>query len=89
MWDSVRIGLGFGLWLEFGLWLGFGLGLRFGLGFGSRFGLRLGLGLVLGLGSSWDDLDDHFRWLQPNDLNLDLLGITHLDHKSRVCEFPV
>ena len=62
------------------LWLGFrlGLGLGFGLGFG------LGLGLVLGLGSSRDDLDDHFRRLQPIDLNLDLLGTTHLDHESRV-----
>ena len=31
-----------------------------------------------------DDLDDYFRRLQPNDLNLDLLGITHLDHESEV-----
>ena len=27
-------------------------------------------------------LDDHFTWLQPIDLNLDLLGIINLDHES-------
>ena len=26
-----------------------------------------------------DDLDDHVRWLAPIDLNLDYMGITHLD----------
>ena len=31
-----------------------------------------------------DDYDDHFRRLQPSDLNLEILGITHLDHESRV-----
>mgnify|MGYP002803401314 CR=1 FL=1 len=46
--------------------------------------LRLGLGLGLGLGSSRDDLDHHFRRLQPIDLNLDLVGTTHLDHESRL-----
>ena len=49
-------------------------GLGFGFGSGSGFGFGLG----------WDDLDDHFRWLQPIDLNLDLLGAAHLDHESRV-----
>ena len=39
------------------------------------------------VGSSRDDLDDHFRRLQPIDLNLDLLGTTHLDHESRVYHF--
>ena len=39
---------------------------------------------MLGVGSSWDDLFDHFRRPQPIDLNLDLLGNTHLDHESRV-----
>ena len=29
-----------------------------------------------------EDLDDHFRRLQPNDLNLDLLRITHLNHDA-------
>ena len=29
--------------------------------------------------------DDHFKWFQPNALNLDLLGTTHLDHDSQVC----
>ena len=33
-----------------------------------------------------DDLHDHFEWLQPTDLNLDLLGTTHLDHESKVWE---
>ena len=42
---------------------------------------RLWLGLVLG--SSWGDLGDHSRWLQPIDLNLDLLGTAHLEHESR------
>ena len=58
--------------LSYSLMLGLGLGL----------GLRLGL--VLGLGSSRNDLDDHYRWLQPIDLNLDLLGIAHLDNESSV-----
>ena len=49
-----------------------------------RIRLRLGVGLVLGLKTSRDDSDDHFRRLQPIDLNLDLLGITHLDYDSRV-----
>ena len=31
-----------------------------------------------------DDNDDHLRWLPPSDLNLEQLGITHLDHESRV-----
>ena len=31
------------------------------------------------------DLDDHFKWFQPNALNLDLSGNTHLDHESQVC----
>ena len=50
--------------------LGLGFGLGFGLGLG--LGLKLGLRQALGLGSSRDDLDDHFRRLQPTDLNLDL-----------------
>ena len=31
------------------------------------------------------DLDHHFKWFQPNALNLDLSGTTHLDHESQVC----
>ena len=46
------------------------------LGFGLGFGFRIGLGR--------DDLDDHFRWLQPIDLGLGLLCISHLDHQRRV-----
>ena len=34
-----------------------------------------------------DDLDDHPRRLQPIDLNLDLLGITHLVHESRLMTY--
>ena len=30
------------------------------------------------------DLDDHFKWLQPIALNLDLSGTTHLDHERQV-----
>ena len=48
------------------------------------FGLGLGLGLLLGLQSNRDDLDDYCRRLQPIYPNLDLRGITHLDHKSGV-----
>ena len=32
-----------------------------------------------------NDLDDHFKWFQPNALNLDRLSTTHLDHESLVC----
>ena len=31
------------------------------------------------------DLDHHFKWFQPNALNLDLSRTTHLDHDSQVC----
>ena len=41
----------------------------------------------LGLGSYRGNLGDHFRPPQPIDLNLDVLGITHLDHESRVASF--
>ena len=53
---------------------------------GTPLGLGLGFGLVLGLGSGWDDLDDHFRWLQPIDINLHLLSITQSHHKNRMAE---
>ena len=33
-----------------------------------------------------DYLDDSFRRLQPNDLNLDQPGVTHLDHESMVAQ---
>ena len=52
------------------------MGLKFK--FGLKLGSGLGFGLVLGLGSSRDDLDDHCRWLQPTDLDL--------DHEGRVVE---
>ena len=40
--------------------------------------------------SCLDDSDDHLRWLAPTDLNLDYMGITHLDcvtrcHKTLQC----
>ena len=34
--------------------------------------------------SCLDDSDDHLRWLALTDLNLDYLGITHLDCVTRV-----
>ena len=34
---------------------------------------------------TWYGLDDHFKWFQPNALNLDLLGTTHLDDESQLC----
>ena len=33
-----------------------------------------------------DDSDDHLRWLGPTDLNLDYMGITHLDCVTLVAE---
>ena len=58
------------------------VGAPLGTGFGLSSPLGSGFGLGFGLGSSLGDLDDHFRWLEPIDLNLDPLGITHLDHES-------
>ena len=34
--------------------------------------------------SYWEDLDDHLRRLEPNDLNLDYMGVSHFDCVSRV-----
>ena len=34
--------------------------------------------------SYWEDLDDHLEPLEPNDLNLDYLSVSHLDCVSRV-----
>ena len=36
--------------------------------------------------SCLDDSDDHLRWVAPTDLNLDYMGITHLDCVTRVQE---
>ena len=36
--------------------------------------------------SYWEDLDDHLGRLEPNDLNLDYLSVSHLDCVSRVAE---
>ena len=30
-------------------------------------------------------LDHHFKWFQPNALNLDLSGTTHLHQESQLC----
>ena len=36
-----------------------------------------------------DDSDDHLRWIAPTDLNLDYMGITHLDCVTLVnYEYP-
>ena len=37
--------------------------------------------------SCLDDSDDHLRWLAPTDLNLDYMGIAHLDCVTRVFLF--
>lgn len=34
--------------------------------------------------SYWEDLDDHLRRLEPIDLNLDYMGVSHLDCVSWV-----
>ena len=34
--------------------------------------------------SYWEDVDDHLGRLEPNDLNLDYVGVSHLDCVSRV-----
>ena len=34
--------------------------------------------------SYWEGLDDQLRWLEPNDLNLEYEGVSHLDCVSRV-----
>ena len=34
--------------------------------------------------SCLDDSNDNLRWLAPTDLNLDYMGITHLDCVTRV-----
>ena len=31
------------------------------------------------------DFNHHFKWFQPNALNLDLSGTTHLDHENQLC----
>ena len=38
--------------------------------------------------SYWEDLDEHLRRLEPNDLNLDYMGVSHLDCVSRVDTDP-
>ena len=34
--------------------------------------------------SYWEELDDHLSWLEPTDLNLECVGVSHLDCVSRV-----
>ena len=34
--------------------------------------------------SYWEDLDDHLGQLEPNDLNLDYVSVSHEDCVSRV-----
>ena len=33
--------------------------------------------------SYWEDLDDQLRWLEPCDLNLEYMGVSHLDCVSK------
>ena len=37
--------------------------------------------------SYWEDLDDHLGRLELNDLNLDYVGVSHLDCVSRVLSY--
>ena len=37
--------------------------------------------------SNWEDLDDHLRWLEPDDLNLECTGVSHLDCVSKVSSY--
>ena len=41
--------------------------------------------------SYWEDLDDQLRWLEPSDLNLEYMGVSHLDCVTRVlsCNGPI
>ena len=34
--------------------------------------------------SYWEELDDHLSWLEPTDLNLECVGVSHLDCVIRV-----
>ena len=45
---------------------------------------QIGRNVYAYLMSYWEDLDDHLGRLEPNDLNLDYVGISHLDCVSRV-----
>ena len=38
--------------------------------------------------SYWEDLDDNLGRLEPHDLNLDYVGVSHLDCVSTVTENP-
>ena len=39
--------------------------------------------------SNWEDLDDQLRWPQPNNLNLECTGVSHLDCVSRVLQLAL
>ena len=45
---------------------------------------QIGRNVYAYLMSYWEDLDDHLGRLEPNDLNLDYVGFSHLDCVSRV-----
>ena len=47
---------------------------------------QIGRNVYAYLMSYWEDLDDHLGRLEPNDLNLDYVGVSHLDCVSRVGE---
>ena len=47
---------------------------------------QIGRNVYAYLMSYWEDLDDHLGRLEPNDLNLDYVGVSHLDCVSRVAE---
>ena len=60
--------------------------LAFNAFFTSTFGKSLSERGNAYLMSCLDDSDDHLRWLAPTDLNLDYMGITHLDCVTRVIQ---
>ena len=47
---------------------------------------QIGRNVYAYLMSYWEDLDDHLGRLEPNDLNLDYVGVSHLDCVSRVID---
>ena len=50
---------------------------------------QIGRNVYAYLMSYWEDLDDHLGRLEPSDLNLDYVGVSHLDCVSRVSDQSV
>ena len=71
---KVRVRVGIRVWIRVKVWIWVRVWVK----------VRVRISIRIRFKPGYHDLD-HFRWLQPINLNLDLLGITHLDHESRVC----